>query len=120
MSVSAPLPHDSARLHVTGAARYIDDIPTPPGTLHLAFGLSSEACGAITGADLSAVRAAPGVVAVLTAADLDRPADCAPAANDEPLLATGEVQFHGQPIFLVVATSHRAARAAARLGKVEI
>ena len=35
MSVASPLPHDSARLHVTGAARYVDDIPTPAGTLHL-------------------------------------------------------------------------------------
>jgi xanthine dehydrogenase large subunit len=120
MSVSSPLPHDSARLHVTGQARYIDDIPTPAGTLHLAFGLSPEARGVITSADLSAVRAAPGVVMVLTAADLDRPTDVSPAAHDEPLLATGEVQFHGQPIFLVIATSHRAARAAARLGKIAI
>ncbi len=120
MSVSSPLPHDSAPLHVTGAARYIDDIPTPPDTLHLAFGLSDEAHGIVVSADLSEVRAAPGVVAVLTAADLDRPTDVSPAAHDEPLLATGEVHYHGQPIFLVVATSHRAARAAARLGKIEI
>jgi xanthine dehydrogenase large subunit len=120
MSVTKPLPHDSARLHVTGAARYIDDIPTPPNTLHLAFGLADIARGVIASTDLAAVRAAPGVVAVLTADDLDRPADCAPAAHDEPLLATGEVHYHGQPIFLVAATSHRAARAAARLGRVTI
>ena len=35
MSVGRPLPHDSARLHVTGAARYVDDIPLPPGAVHL-------------------------------------------------------------------------------------
>ncbi|GKY87450.1 xanthine dehydrogenase molybdopterin binding subunit [Sinisalibacter aestuarii] len=120
MSVARPLPHDSARGHVTGAARYIDDIPMPAGTLHLAFGLSHEARGVIVSADLSAVRSAPGVMAVLTAADLDRPADCSPSAHDEPLLATGEVHYHGQPIFLVIATSHRAARAAARRARVEI
>ena len=34
------VPHDSAKLHVTGAARYVDDIPIPAKTLHLAFGLS--------------------------------------------------------------------------------
>jgi xanthine dehydrogenase large subunit len=120
MSVAAPLPHDSAVGHVTGTARYVDDIPTPAGTLHLAFGLSHEARGVIVSADLSEVRSAPGVVAVLTAADLDRPADCSPSAHDEPLLATGEVLYHGQPIFLVIATSHRAARAAARRARVEI
>jgi len=39
MSVGKPLPHDAAPLHVTGQARYIDDIPTPANCLHLAFGL---------------------------------------------------------------------------------
>ena len=48
MSVSKPLPHDTAHLHVTGAARYADDIPTPPGTLHLAFGQSKIAAGRFT------------------------------------------------------------------------
>ena len=62
MTVARPLPHDAARLHVTGRARYVDDIPAPANTLHLAFGLSAVAHGAVTGIDLSAVRAAPGVV----------------------------------------------------------
>ncbi len=70
MSVAKSLPHDAARLHVTGAARYVDDIPTPQGTLHLAFGLSTVAAGRITAMDLSAVADAPGVVRVLTADDL--------------------------------------------------
>ena len=45
MSVTKSLPHDAARLHVTGAARYIDDIPMPSGTLSLAFGLASDRAG---------------------------------------------------------------------------
>ncbi len=120
MSVAKPLPHDAARLHVTGAARYIDDIPTPAGTLHLAFGMSEVARGKITACDLEAVRAADGVVAVLTADDLPFANDVSPSAHDEPLLATGEVHYLGQPVFLVVAESHLAARKAARLGSVEI
>jgi len=76
MSVAKPLPHDAARLHVTGTARYIDDIPVPAGCLHLAFGLSPVARGRLTHVDLAAVRAAPGVALVLTAADLVRPARC--------------------------------------------
>jgi len=43
MSVSKPLPHESAGLHVTGQARYVDDLPVPAGCLHLAFGMSSVA-----------------------------------------------------------------------------
>ena len=118
MSLAKPLPHDAARLHVTGQARYVDDIPLPAGTLHLAFGLSSVARGRITGMDLSAVRAAPGVVMVLTADDLPFANDVSPSAHDEPLLAAGQVHYVGQPVFAVVAHSHLAARQAARLGRI--
>ena len=118
MSTGQPLPHDSAQLHVTGQARYVDDIPVPAGTLHLAFGLSTVARGAITALDLGPVRAAPDVVAVLCATDLPHANDVSPAAHDEPLLATGRVHYVGQPIFLVVARSHRAAQRAARLAQI--
>ncbi|MHA6264855.1 xanthine dehydrogenase molybdopterin binding subunit [Arenibacterium sp. CAU 1754] len=120
MSVAAPLPHDAAHLHVTGAARYVDDIPTPANCLHLAFGLSTVARGAVTDMDLGLVRAAPGVIAVLTADDLPFANDVSPSAHDEPLLADGQVHYIGQPLFLVVATSHIAARCAARLGQIEV
>ncbi|WP_372604817.1 molybdopterin cofactor-binding domain-containing protein, partial [Actibacterium sp.] len=118
MSVTKPLPHDAAPLHVTGQARYVDDIPTPANAVHLAFGLSEIAHGAITSIDLSAVRAAPGVIAVLSAEDFDQMPDCSPSAHDEPLLAVDQVFYLGQPVFLVVADSHLAARKAARLGKI--
>ena len=114
------LPHDAAPLHVTGAARYVDDIPTPATCLHIAFGLSPSARGVITRLDLSAVRQAPGVVQVITAADLPFSNDVSPSIHDEPLLAQGEVFYHGQPIFAVVATTHLAAQKAARLADVDI
>ncbi|MCE8008512.1 xanthine dehydrogenase molybdopterin binding subunit [Aestuariivita sp.] len=120
MSIAKPLPHDAAALHVTGAARYVDDIPAPTGTLHLAFGLSDVARGRIEVMDLDAVRTAPDVVAVLTAGDLEFDADTSPSNHDEPLLATEEVYYAGQPLFLVIARSHLAARKAARLGCVTI
>jgi xanthine dehydrogenase large subunit len=120
MSARKPLPHDAAPLHVTGRARYVDDIPAPSGTLHLAFGLSEAAVGVIKAIDLSAVQAAAGVVAVLTAADLPFANDVSPSAHDEPLLAVDRVFYAGQPLFVVVATSHRAARVAARLAKVDL
>ncbi len=118
MSVHRSSPHDSAPLHVGGAARYVDDIPLPRGALHLAFGLSTIAKGRITDMDLSLVRKALGVVAVLTAEDLPFANDVSPGAHDEPLLSDGTVHYHGQPLFLVVAESHLLARKAARLGKI--
>ncbi|MBB3995489.1 xanthine dehydrogenase large subunit [Sulfitobacter undariae] len=120
MSVAKPLPHDTAHLHVTGAARYVDDIPSPTGTLHLAFGTSPVARGEITSIDLEKARNASGVIAVFTAADLPFENDVSPSNHDEPLLAEGTVHYIGQPVFLVVATSHIAARAAARLGDIQI
>ncbi|WP_428928341.1 xanthine dehydrogenase molybdopterin binding subunit [Marinibacterium sp. SX1] len=119
MSVAKPLPHDAARLHVTGQARYVDDIPLPAGALQLAFGLSEIARGRIAAMDLDAVRAAPGVACVMTADDLPFANDVSPSAHDEPLLSDGSVHYVGQPLFLVAATSHLAARKAVRLARVE-
>lgn len=119
MTVARSLPHDAALRHVTGEARYVDDIPVPSGTLHLAFGLSEIAAGRWTKIDLAAARAAPGVAAVLTAADLPAHNDISPVPTfHEELLSSGAVFHVGQPLFLVVAASHLAARAAARLGTV--
>ncbi len=118
MSLGQPLPHDSAQMQLAGTARYTDDIPLPAGTLHLAFAMSSIAHGTITDIDLATARASDGVVAVLTWQDWpaslppDMP-DCSPSAHDEPLLATGRVHYIGQPIALIIATSHHLARRAA-------
>ncbi|MFN4272864.1 MAG: xanthine dehydrogenase molybdopterin binding subunit [Aliihoeflea sp.] len=112
--------HDSARKHVAGEAVYIDDIPEPAGTLHACFGLSTVAHGTILSMDLSAVAAAPGVVAVLTADDVPGENDISPSGkHDEPLLAGDSVQFFGQPIFAVVAETREEARRACLLAKVD-
>ncbi|MFN7225425.1 MAG: xanthine dehydrogenase molybdopterin binding subunit [Paracoccaceae bacterium] len=118
MTMGKPLAHDAAPLHVTGQARYVDDIPLPANTLHLAFGLATIAHGRVTALDLSSVRAAPGVVAVYGPQDFPDMPDCSPSAHDEPLLSMGEVHYLGMPLFLVAADSHLAARRAARLAQV--
>jgi xanthine dehydrogenase molybdopterin-binding subunit B len=64
--------------------------------------------------DLAAVHAAPGVVAVFTAADIPGENNVGPVAHDEPLLAQDEILYPGQALFLVAATSAEAARRAAR------
>ncbi|MCF4164055.1 xanthine dehydrogenase molybdopterin binding subunit [Zavarzinia compransoris] len=111
--------HESAARHVTGTAPYIDDLPELPGTLHIAFGLAQRAHARIVAMDLSAVRDFPGVVLVLTGADMPPDVDISPVhAHDEPILATDVVEFHGHPIFAVAAATRDAARRAARLAKV--
>lgn len=110
--------HDSAWKHVSGQARYIDDIPEPEGLLHAAVGQSSHAHARITAMDLEAVKAYPGVVAVMTVKDVPGHTDIGPVFPGDPVLADELVEHIGQPLFAVAATSHRAARQAARLAKV--
>jgi len=111
--------HDSAIKHVTGRADYTDDLPEPVGTLHGCFGLSEIAHGEIEAMDFAAVLAAPGVVGVLSAADIPGVNDISPTGlHDEPVFATGRVEFLGQPVFAVVAETRDAARRAVRLAKI--
>lgn len=120
-TVGLALAHDSAALHVQGRAIYIDDMREPEGTLHVAPGYAADgAKGRITRCDLDAVRSYPGVVAVLTAADIPGVNDCSPAMGDDPIFAEGEILFHGQVVFAVVAETHDQARRAVRRAKIAI
>ena len=94
-------------------------MPEAPGTLHLAFGLAADGHARLTRLDLTEVRAAPGVVAVFTAADIPGENNVGPVFHDDRLFAEDDILYPGQPLFLVAATGHRAARVAARLAKVE-
>ncbi|MCK6425618.1 MAG: xanthine dehydrogenase molybdopterin binding subunit [Burkholderiaceae bacterium] len=119
MTVGRPLPHEAAHLHVAGAAPFTDDIPEAAGTLHVALGLSPLAHARLLGIDLDALRTLPGVVAVLTAADIPGANDCGPIQHDDPILADTQVHYLGQPVFAVVArTRELARRAAARARQV--
>lgn len=118
--VHKPLPHDSAARHVAGSAPYIDDLPEPDGTLHMALGLAPAARGKIESLDLEKVRAAAGVVRVLVAADIPGHNDCSPSIGGDPVLADGEIRFHSQVVFAVVATTRDQARRAARLAIIKV
>jgi xanthine dehydrogenase large subunit len=118
-AVGRALPHDSAPLHVSGTATYTDDIPEPQGLLHLAVGISGKAHARIRRLDLSAVLAAPGVVAVMTADDIPGENNCGPVVKDDPILAPGLVQYAGQAVFAVAAETVTDARRAAKLALVD-
>lgn len=112
-AVGQALPHESAHLHVAGSAPYIDDLPELAGTLHAAPVLSAQAHARISALDLAAARALPGVVDIVTAADVLHNA-IGTVLHDEPVFADTLAQFVGQPLALVLATSVKAARVAAR------
>jgi len=118
--VGVSRPHESAHLHVAGAAPYTDDVPEVTGTLHAALGLSPLAHGVIEAIDLDALRGLPGVVDVFSARDIPGANDCGALVHDDPILA-GEagdtLRYLGQPVFAVVATTRDAARRAAARAK---
>ena len=118
-AVGTPLGHDSGSKHVSGEATYIDDIPEPPGTLHIYIAMSERAHAVVRTLDVSQVRSAPGVAIVLTAGDVPGVNDVSPVAGDDPMLADGLVEYWGQSLFAVAAETVAQARAAARLAVVE-
>lgn len=118
--VNASLQHDSAEKHVTGQAVYIDDMPEPTGTLHAALVLSPIAHGRIRKINIEPALRAPGVVAVILPKDIPGKNDIAPIIPGEPLFAEDIVEFAGQPIAAIAATSLDQARAAAALVQIEI
>jgi xanthine dehydrogenase large subunit len=111
------LPHESAMLHVAGRAPYIDDLPELAGTLHAALGLSPVAHGRLLHIDVAGLKALPGVVDVLTAADIPGVNDCGAIVHDDPILADGTVMYLGQPMFAVLSDDRDAARRAAARAK---
>lgn len=112
--------HDSAIKQVQGLADYTDDLNEPAGLLHAYLGLSSCAHGRIASLDLDAVRRSPGVIDVMTAADIPGENDVSPnGKHDDPILADGKVLFWGQPVFAVIAETRDQARRAAAKAKIE-
>jgi CO/xanthine dehydrogenase Mo-binding subunit len=92
---------------ITGRTRYAGDVELP-GMLYGRPVLSPYAHARITAIDAAAARATPGVVAVLTAADLPTSGRIY-TSRQTTTLASGEVRYRGEPVALVVAESEAAA-----------
>jgi len=109
---------------LTGAGDYVADVDLP-GAAHVAFVRSPLAFARVEGVDVDEAREAPGVLAVVTAGDLDladRPPELAFMLNQEmtrPLLARDLVRFVGEPVAAVVATTKAEAVDAAELVVVD-
>jgi carbon-monoxide dehydrogenase large subunit len=117
---------EDARL-ITGRTRWTDNIVLP-GMLHLAMVRAPFAHARITTVDTEAARSAPGVVTVLTGADLANEQGALPnawaivpeqKAPTHPSMAVDRVAFAGEIVAMVVARSAREARDAADLVDVE-
>ena len=107
--------HDSALAHCTGDAKFVDDIPEVPGSLHAALVLSEIARGKLLALHTEKARAMPGVVAVLGPKDIPGHNDVSPThRGGEPLFVETDILHYGQALAMVVATTRDAALLAAR------
>lgn len=117
--VGVPMPHESAVLHVTGTALYTDDlVQRTKDVLHAYPVQVMKAHGRITALRTEPALAVPGVVRVLTGADVPGVND-AGMKHDEPLFPD-EVMFHGHAVAWVLGETLEAARLGAAAVEVEL
>ena len=109
------IPHESAALHVTGEALYVDDMPSSSSLLVGRVVYSAQAHARIVSYDLTKAKKAPGVAAVLSAKDIPGHNQMGPVIKDEPCLAFEEVTFVGQAVFLIAAKTDAQCRDAEKL-----
>jgi carbon-monoxide dehydrogenase large subunit len=110
-----------------GRGRFVDDVPTPPGALHLAFVLSSRAHARILSIHTEQARNTEGVVAIYTGRDFE--ADIRPLLPDieqpgfQPVarlaMAVDRVRFVGEAVAVVVAKDRYTAEDGVNLVQVE-
>jgi xanthine dehydrogenase large subunit len=118
-AVGRSVSHESAEGHVTGQAKYVDDLwPSLPRLAHAWPVAALHARARVVAIDVARALGHPGVLRVLRAADVPGDNDVGPARHDEPLFPS-EVSFHGQPVAWVLAETEEAARHAAGLVHVE-
>ena len=111
-------PHDSASKHVSGHAIYTDDIKEPYETLHGAIGYSKKAHAIIKKIDLSEVWKSEGVISIIGHNDIPGRNDVGPVFDGDPIFPSKKVEYYGQPLFAVAATSTELARRAVIKAKI--
>jgi carbon-monoxide dehydrogenase large subunit len=124
--IGAPVRRKEDQRFLTGRGTYTDDI-NRPGQLHAVFVRSPHANADLGRIDIAAAQAAPGVIAIYTAADLEKAGlgtlpcgwgvkskDGSPMAEPpHPVLASGRARHVGDPVAMVIAeTRDRAVEAA--------
>ena len=112
------IPHDSAIKHVSGFAKYTDDISEPLNTLHGAIGWSKKAHAKIKKIDLRDVKESEGVISVITYKDIPGRNDVGPVFDGDPIFPKTKVEYFGQPLFAVAAITSELARKAVLKAKI--
>ena len=105
-------PHESGAKHVSGYAHYTDDISESEGTLFGAIGWAKKSRAIIKKIDLKKVAESEGVVAVVTSKYIPGRNDVGPVYDGDPIFSKKKIEYFGQPLFAVAATSTELARKA--------
>ena len=113
-------PHESAIRQVCGSANYVDDIPVAANIKYAAVGLSQCASGELIAVNLTDVWASEGVIDVITIADVPGHTDIGPVFKGDPIFADGEIKYHGQVLFAVLANTIEQARLATSKATVKV
>ena len=117
--IGAEQPRTGGLGRVTGGQQYVADIKFGDA-LQVKLVTLDVSRARIISIDTSAAAAVPGVRLVMTAADLPQPVPrYGPHAQDRPVLAVGQVNYHGEPVAAVAAETKEIAEEAVRLVKVE-
>ena len=108
---------------LTGQGRFLDDLPTAPGTAHAAILRSPHAHAEIIAIDVSRAEALAGVHAVVCGADAKRWSEPFLVGVKQPMahwcIATDRVRYVGEPVAIVAAESRYIAEDAVALIEVE-
>ncbi|PPR47454.1 MAG: putative xanthine dehydrogenase subunit D [Alphaproteobacteria bacterium MarineAlpha5_Bin9] len=112
------LPHDSAQKHVNGKARYTDDILEPNNIFYAAIGWSKKSNAIIDKINLDDVIKSEGVIDIVTYKDIPGRNDVGPVFDGDPIFPKNKVEYFGQPIFAVLATTNELARKAVLKAKI--
>lgn len=122
MAIGKAIPMLDARARVTGAVPYAVNLKLPDMLIGRVF-RSPVPHARITRLDVSAAEALPGVVAVVTAADLmDQPGlnpIYGSSLQDQPIVALDRVRYIGEPVALIAAENAQTAEAALDLIEFE-
>ena len=110
--------HESSIKHVTGKAKYTDDIPEPKNLLYGAIGWSKISKGKILKIDLKEVLKSKGVKKIITYRDIPGINDVGPVFKGDPIFTENNIEYFGQPIFAVAADTISLARKAVKKANI--
>ena len=112
--------HESAVKHVTGKAIYTDDISEPKNLLHAVIGYSNCSKGVIKKIDYKDVLSSEGVVDIITEKDIEGINDVGPIFKGDKIFTSKNIEYYGQPIFVVIAKTNNLAKKAALKVKIDL